>query len=100
MLGNPRALSRTWASKPYQTWVLSAGTREVAQGSAKLPQNQELACHCNLQVCKVPAVSRCFLLFYKVVKDEYVTDLALHRVGGMGLHRTADSLTGDSPEGS
>lgn len=42
-----------------------ASTWEAAQGSARLPQSEELTCHCILQACKV--LSRCF---YKVVKDE------------------------------
>lgn len=45
----------------------------------RLPQSKELACHCNLQACKTPGRGGCFLLFYKVEKDEYVTDLPLHR---------------------
>lgn len=55
-----------------------------------------------ITICKrvrPAAVSGCFLLLCKVVKDEYVTDFALHRGGGGG-HRTGNSVIGDSPEES
>lgn len=82
--GHQAELGQANPEHPYKIWVLSARTRKVAQGSAWLPQSEELACHCSLQACKAPAVSRCFLLFYKVVKVEYVTDLGLQRVEGGG----------------
>lgn len=55
-----------------------------------------------ITICKgvrPAAVSGCFLLLYKVVKDEYVTDFALHGASGGG-HRTGNSLISDSPEDS
>lgn len=69
MRGISGVVGRTRGSwKILQNLDPFASTWETAQGSARLPQSEGLTCHCTLQACKV--LSRCFLLFYKVVKDE------------------------------
>lgn len=95
--GIPGSVFRTCAIK---AWV-SLQNRFFLQAPEKrcqLPESEGFACHC--KICKrvrPAAVSGCFLLLYKVVKDEYVTDFSLHG-GNRSGHRTGNSLIGDSPE--